>query len=173
MSCLQSPPGQPNLNRKEKCTTKEYVQHHPDEAASGAGFLAMQKTWWDPRLGKQEWHEELLQWPERHLKSLHIWIITTPQYRWLYTHHQQRQNPWEWVEHFDNVLSCLSFFNGKATDYLPQLLVNKTLDAVPTFEEIQKTICLLSSGKAGSDSIQAEIYKEGNRALTDKLHQLF
>jgi len=34
------------------------------------------------------------------------------------------------------------------------------LDDMPTFDEIQKAICLLSSGKApGSDLIPAEIYK--------------
>ena len=43
-----------------------------------------------------------------------------------------------------------------------------------TLLETQKAIRLLSSGKApGSDSIPAEVYKEGGSALTEKLHQLF
>ena len=51
---------------------------------------------------------------------------------------------------------------------------DETLDAVPTFEEIWKTIHLLTSDKApGADSIPAEVYKEGGTALTEKLHQLF
>ena len=45
---------------------------------------------------------------------------------------------------------------------------------MPTFDEIQKAIRLLSSDKApGSDSITAEIYKEGSRALIEELHHLF
>ena len=45
---------------------------------------------------------------------------------------------------------------------------------MPTFDETQKVIPLLSSGKApGSDSTPAEIYNEGGRALTEKLHQLY
>ena len=52
--------------------------------------------------------------------------------------------------------------------------INEALDDPPTLLEIQKAIRLLSSGKApGSDSIPAEVYKEGGSALTDKLHQLF
>ena len=40
--------------------------------------------------------------------------------------------------------------------------------------ETQKVIRLLFGGKApGSDSILAEVYKEGGSALTEKLHQLF
>lgn len=50
----------------------------------------------------------------------------------------------------------------------------QSLDAVPTLEEIQKAISLLSTGKApGGDSIPAEIYKEGDMALVGKLRHLF
>ena len=52
--------------------------------------------------------------------------------------------------------------------------INEALDDPPTLLETQKAICLLSSGKApGSDSIPAEVYKEGGSALTEKLHQMF
>ena len=48
------------------------------------------------------------------------------------------------------------------------------MDNLPTIEEIEKATRLLSSGKTpGSDSIPAEIYKEGGSALLEKLHQLF
>ena len=77
-----------------------------------------------------------------------------------------------WAEHFDSVLNRPSTINNEAINRLPQ--VNESLDAMPTFDEILKAIRLLSSGKApGSDSIPAEIYKEGGRALIEKLHQLF
>lgn len=79
-----------------------------------------------------------------------------------------------WAEHFDSVLNRPSTINDEAIDKLPQVPVEETMDAVPTLEEIQKAVRLLSSGKApGSDSIPAEVYKEGGAALIEKLHQLF
>ena len=78
-----------------------------------------------------------------------------------------------WAEHFNSVLNRPSNINDEAINRLPQVPVNEMLDAIPTFEEIQKAIRQLTSGKApGSDSIPAEVYKEGGRALTEKLHQL-
>ena len=48
--------------------------------------------------------------------------------------------------------------------------MNKSFDVTPTLQEIQIVICQLSSGKApGSDSIPAEIYREGGSVLTDEL----
>ena len=48
------------------------------------------------------------------------------------------------------------------------------LHAVPTFEEIWKVIHLLNNSKApGADSIPTEVYREGGKALTEKIHQLF
>ena len=79
-----------------------------------------------------------------------------------------------WAEHFNSVLNRPSIINDEAIDMLPQVPVDETMDAIPTLEEIQKAVHLLSSGKApGSDSIPAEVYKEGSMALTEKLHQLF
>lgn len=79
-----------------------------------------------------------------------------------------------WAEHFKSVLNRPSTINDEAIDRLPQITVNEEMDELPTLEEIEKAIRLLSTGKApGSDSIPAEIYKEGGRTLTEKLHQLF
>ena len=59
-------------------------------------------------------------------------------------------------------------------DVLPQIPVNEKMDNPPSVEEIEKAIRLLSSGKApGADSIPAEIYKDGGKTLTEKLHELF
>ena len=79
-----------------------------------------------------------------------------------------------WAEHFNSILNCPSTINDEAIDQLPQVPFDEMLDVVPTFEEIWKAIHLLTSGKApGADSIPAEVYKEGGKALTEKLHQLF
>ena len=78
-----------------------------------------------------------------------------------------------WAEHFNSVLNRPSVINDEAIDMLPQVPVEEKMDPIPTLEEIQKAVHLLSSGKApGSDSIPAEVYKEGSMALTEKL-QLF
>ena len=53
-----------------------------------------------------------------------------------------------WAEHFDSVLNHPSTNSDEAIDWLPQVPFDETLDAVPTFEEIQKVIHLLTSGKA-------------------------
>ena len=48
------------------------------------------------------------------------------------------------------------------------------MDDPPTLLETEKAIHILSRGKApGSDSIAAEIYRDGGTVLTGKLHQLF
>ena len=79
-----------------------------------------------------------------------------------------------WAEHFNNVLNRPSTISEEAINRLPQVPTNLSLDVPPTLDEISKAINLLSSGKApGEDAIPAEIYKEGGKALTDKLHQLF
>ena len=79
-----------------------------------------------------------------------------------------------WAEHFESVLNRPSAINDEAIDRLPQIPIDDNMDNLPTIEEIEKATRLLSSGKApGSDSIPAEIYKEGGSALLEKLHQLF
>lgn len=75
---------------------------------------------------------------------------------------------------FNGVLNRPSTINDEAINRLPQVPINQSLDAVPTLEKIKKAISLLSTGKApGGDSIPAEIYKEGDMALVEKLHHLF
>ena len=79
-----------------------------------------------------------------------------------------------WADHFNGVLNRPSSINDDAINRLPQVPVNMALDEPPTLLETEKAIHQLSSGKApGSDSIPAEIYKEGGTALTEKLHMLF
>lgn len=79
-----------------------------------------------------------------------------------------------WAEQSNSVLSRPSTINDEAINRLPQFPINHSLDAVPTLEEIQKAISLLSTGKAPSgDCIPAEIYKEGGMSLVKNLHSLF
>ena len=75
-----------------------------------------------------------------------------------------------WAEHFSGVLNRPSSINDKAIKRLLQVPVNKSIDVTPTLGKVQIAICQLSSGKAPrSDSIPAEIYKEGGSALMGKL----
>ena len=79
-----------------------------------------------------------------------------------------------WAEHFNNVLNRQSEINNDAIDRLPQIPVNTSMDDPPALLETEKAIHILSRGKApGSDSIPAEIYRDGGTVLTGKLHQLF
>ena len=79
-----------------------------------------------------------------------------------------------WAEHFNGVLNRTSSINDEAIDRLPQVPVNMSLEDPPTLQETEKAIDQLSCGKApGSDSIPAEIYKQGGGVLTEKLHMLF
>ena len=75
-----------------------------------------------------------------------------------------------WAEHFDGVLNRLSSINDKVIEQLLQVLVNESLNVIPTLGKVQIGICQLSCGKApGSDSIPAEINNQGGSALTGKL----
>ena len=79
-----------------------------------------------------------------------------------------------WAEHFDSVLNRPSVINDEAINRLPQIPTNEALDIMPTREELLKAINQLSRGKApGSDSIPAEIYKNGGPALVLQILQLF
>ena len=67
-----------------------------------------------------------------------------------------------------------SIWNDEAINRLPQIPTNEALDIMPTREELLKAISQLSSGKApSSDSIPAEIYKNGGPALVLQTLQLF
>ena len=77
-------------------------------------------------------------------------------------------------KHFYGVLNRPSSINDKAIKRPPQVPVNESLDVTPTQREVQIAILQLSSGKAhGSDSIPAEINKEGGSAQTALLLTLF
>ncbi|KAI8501811.1 hypothetical protein Bbelb_202230 [Branchiostoma belcheri] len=79
-----------------------------------------------------------------------------------------------WAEHFCNVLNRPSVMNDEAINDMPQVPVNITLDELPTEQEVQQAIQLLSNGKApGSDAIPAEVYKAGGTVLTQKLTEFF
>ena len=66
-------------SEKQQRHTEKHGQHHPAKAASDAGLLAKQQSWWNRRLCWQEWHEKVVRRPERNLWSHHIWIITSMQ----------------------------------------------------------------------------------------------
>ena len=75
----------------------------------------------------------------------------------------------KWAEHFDS-LNRPSSINDKAIQRLLQVPVNESLDVTTILEDVYIAICRLSNGKApASDSIPAEIYKEGGLALMGKL----
>ena len=77
-----------------------------------------------------------------------------------------------WAEHFSSFLNRPSAINDEAINHPPQVPTNEALDDPPTIPETQKAMRLLSGDKApSSDSIPAEVYKEGGTALTEKVHQ--
>lgn len=79
-----------------------------------------------------------------------------------------------WADHFCNVLNKPSFISSEAIANIPQVPVDKSLDALPTSEEVKKAISQLSDGKApGSYGIPAEIYKCGGENLVERLTELF
>ena len=85
---------------------------------------------------------------------------SSPQCRRIFSHRWQRQDPKEMGCTLWKCSHQPSTINDEAINRLPQVPVNEALDAMPTFDEIQQSIRLLSSGKApGSDSIPAEIYR--------------
>ena len=72
---------------------------------------------------------------------------------------------WVWAL-WQCVLNCPSVINDDAINLPPQTPINEALDIMSTREELLKAISQLSSGKAsGSDSILAEMYKNGGPAL--------
>ena len=78
------------------------------------------------------------------------------------------------AEHFKSVQNRPSNINSEAIDCLSQVHVNEGTDEIPTLNEIERAIRLLSTRKArGSDSFPVEIYKEGGMHLTEKLLHLF
>ena len=66
--------------------------------------------------------------------------------------------PVRWAEHFNSVLNCPSSINNEAINRLPQGPIIEALDDPPTLLETQKSIRLLSSGKAPGSEITYLIY---------------
>ena len=79
-----------------------------------------------------------------------------------------------WAEHFNSVLNRPAQINNEAINRLPQVPINHKLDVPPSKKEIDTAITQLSSGKApGSDSIPAEVYKNGGPITLTKLTKLY
>jgi len=79
-----------------------------------------------------------------------------------------------WVEHFNNVLNRLAAINDQAITRLPQLPINTEIDTPPTYEEVNKAIKQMTTGKAlGPDAIPAEVYKTGGKTIHSQLTSLF
>lgn len=152
-----------------------YVQHNPTE------LCQMQNSWLSNKANDIHWYADRED-PKNFYDSLkEIYDSSSPgshsspQHSLIHSHQWQRQAPkaiglifWQCTKQTSPTI------NDEANSHLLQVLVNEMPCAMPTFEKMAKAIRLLSSGKAhDSDSILAEVYKEGGRALTEKLHQLF
>ena len=80
----------------------------------------------------------------------------------------------KWAEHFNGVLNRPSKINCEAIHRLPQVEINKDLDALPAVDEVARAIKYMSTGKApGLDAIPAEIFKSGGISITRRLTDLF
>ncbi|KAL8572151.1 hypothetical protein ACOMHN_057826 [Nucella lapillus] len=70
--------------------------------------------------------------------------------------------------------SSYEVINDEATARLPQLAINIKLDAQPSYEEVNKAIKQMTTGKApGPDAIPAEVYKTGGETIRNQLTILF
>ena len=70
-----------------------------------------------------------------------------------------------WAEHFNSVLNRPSKICDEAIHRLPQVTINKELDALPSLEKVTRAFKQLSVGKApGADAIPAEVFKAGDTA---------
>ena len=78
-----------------------------------------------------------------------------------------------WKEHFSNLLNRNAQVDPRAVDELEQHLVRHELALPPTFDEVEKALRSLKSGKAsGPDGIPAEVIKAGGSQLTEQLFLL-
>ncbi|KAL8568047.1 hypothetical protein ACOMHN_000271 [Nucella lapillus] len=79
-----------------------------------------------------------------------------------------------WAEHFDSVVNRPAVINDEAIARLPQVAINTELDAQPLYEEVNKAIKQMTTGKApGPDAIPAEVYKTGGETIRNQLTSLF
>lgn len=64
--------------------------------------------------------------------------------------------------------------NDQAIAHLPQLAINTELDIPPTYDEVNKAIKQMATGKApGPDAIPAEVYKTGGETIRSQLTSMF
>ncbi|KAL8563736.1 hypothetical protein ACOMHN_063504 [Nucella lapillus] len=79
-----------------------------------------------------------------------------------------------WAKHFGSVLNRPAVINDEAIARLPQVAINTELDAQPSYEEVNKAIKQMTTGKApGPDAIPAEVYKTGGETIRNQLTSLF
>ena len=79
-----------------------------------------------------------------------------------------------WAEHFKGVLNQDSEFDLTVLQDIPQWDTKQSLDALPTLEEVLKSIKQLTCGKAaGEDGIPPDVYKHGGTAIAERLLKLF
>jgi len=79
-----------------------------------------------------------------------------------------------WAEHFNSVLNRPAAINDQAIARFPQLAINAELDTPLTYEEVNKAIKQMTTGKApGLDAIPAEVYKTGGETIRSQLTSLF
>jgi len=72
------------------------------------------------------------------------------------------------------LLNRLAAINDQAIARLPQLAINTEIDTPPTYEEVNKAIKQMTTGKApGPDAIPAEVYKTGGKTIHSQLTSLF
>ncbi|KAL8599278.1 hypothetical protein ACOMHN_007993 [Nucella lapillus] len=64
--------------------------------------------------------------------------------------------------------------NDEAIARLPQVAINTELNAQPSYEEVNKAIKQMTTGKAPDpDAIPAEVYKTGGETIRNQLTSLF
>ena len=79
-----------------------------------------------------------------------------------------------WAEHYNSVLNRPSKISDEVIHRLPQVTINKKLDALSSVEEVTRAIKQLSVGKAPvADAIPAEVFKVSGTLLIRKLTDLF
>ena len=77
------------------------------------------------------------------------------------------------AQHFDQLLNVPGTVDQAALDQLPDITEDKSLDEIPSFDELTAAIASTKENKApGECGIPAEIWKYGGIKLQEKLHKL-
>ncbi|XP_069179020.1 uncharacterized protein [Procambarus clarkii] len=78
-----------------------------------------------------------------------------------------------WMEHYSEFYSSENLVSVEALDAIECLPIMEELDLEPTVEEVEKTLDLLSLGKApGDDRIPTDVLKCARGTLKTELHEL-